>query len=94
MSSANAALTGGEAVPSNGVVSLLPVGLIPIPPMILQEANRRAMERGDLTFGHGIALALALCAAFGLCAAVVWIKRAIVRRIRKANNSSTGQEPA
>jgi hypothetical protein len=68
-----------------GFVGLLPVGLIPIPPMILQEANRRAMEHGDLTFGHGMALGLALCATWGLCAAAIWIKRAVVRRIRKAN---------
>ena len=76
-----------SGVALNAVVGLLPVGLIPIPPMILQEANRRAMERGDLTFGHGIALGLALCAAWGLCAAAIWIKRAIVRRFRKANAS-------
>lgn len=82
----NAALTGGEAVPSKGVVGLFPVGLIPISPMIIQEANRRAMERGVLTFGHGIALVLALCATWGLCAVAIWIKRAIVRRIHKANS--------
>lgn len=70
-----------------GVVGLLPVGLIPIPPMILQEANRRAMENGDLTFGHGCALGLALCATWGLCAVAIWIKRAIVRRFHKANTS-------
>jgi hypothetical protein len=74
----------------DAVVGLLPVGLIPIPPMILQEANRRAMENGDLTFGHGFALGLALCAAWGLCAAAIWIKRAIVRRFRKANKGLNG----
>ena len=71
----------------DAVVGLLPVGLIPIPPIIIQEANRRAMENGDLTFGHGFALGLALCASWGLCAAAIWIKRAIVRRFRKANPS-------
>lgn len=71
-----------------GVVGLLPVGLIPIPPMILQEANRRAMENGDLTFGHGFALVLALCATWGLCAVAIWIKRAIVRRFHKANDQA------
>lgn len=71
----------------DAVVGLLPVGLIPIPPIIIQEANRRAMENGDLTFGHGFALGLALCASWGLCAAAIWIKRAIVRRFRKANTA-------
>ena len=71
----------------DAVVGLLPVGLIPIPPMIIQEANRRAMENGDLTFGHGFALWLTLCAAWGLCAAAIWIKRAFVRRFRNANKA-------
>lgn len=60
--------------------------------MIIQEANRRAMENGDLTFGHGFALGLALCAAWGLCAAAIWIKRAIVRRFRKANMEFSGAQ--
>ncbi len=67
------------------------IGLVPIPPMILQEAHRRAMEHGDLTYGHGIVLGLALCATWGLCATAILIKRAIVRRIRKANTENTAQ---
>lgn len=71
----------------DALVGIYPVGLIPLPPMILQEANRRAMEHGGLTFGHGCALGLALCATWGLCAVAIWIKRAIVRRFHKANTS-------
>jgi len=54
------------------------LALIPIPPMILQEANRRAIERGGLTFGHGIVygivITIALCVVIGLCAIVIRVK--------------------
>ena len=50
-------------------------GMIPIPPAILAEANRRAIESGGLTFGHGIvyglACTIALCVVISLCAIII-----------------------
>ena len=46
--------------------------------MIIQEANRRAMDNGDLTFGHGV----------GPSAAAIWARQ----RICKANMEFSGAQ--
>jgi len=49
--------------------------LIPIPPQILKEANDRSIENGDLTFGHGIVIALSLVGIILLCVGVIRFKQ-------------------